>query len=131
MKQTPNQLANKRKWRRAHPKARKEAYKRCAKRYYDKLLKTIYDHYGRVCACCGVTEEEFLTIGHVGGWGAVHRKSLGCGRGGGTMRLWRDIIRRGFPEDIRIECANCNFGAARNGGVCPHVKLRQAPISTA
>jgi hypothetical protein len=30
-----------------------------------------------------------------------------------------------------VECINCNVGAYRNGGVCPHVKLRQAPISTA
>ena len=120
MKQTQAQLNSKKKWRKTHPENATELSRRSAQRYYDNLRKKIYDHYGRVCACCGETEETFLTIGHIGGWGAQHRKQLKCGRGGGTMHLWRDIIRKGFPRDIQIECANCNFGASRNGGVCKH-----------
>ena len=100
--------------------------------YREKLKAQIFDHYGRKCACCGETEGLFLTLGHVNGDGATHRKKLGGStRAGVTARIYHDIVKRGFPDDIRIECYNCNCGAFRNGGVCPHVKLRQAPISTA
>jgi hypothetical protein len=48
------------------------------------------------------------------------------------MRVWRDIIRTGFPDTIRIECMNCNTGAYRNGGVCPHenakIKSDELPL---
>ena len=131
MKQTLAQLESKKKWRRNNPVKANELSLRSQKKYQAKLKKMIYDHYGRVCACCGETEEFFLTIGHVGSWGAKHRQELYSGRGGNTIAVWRDIVRLGFPDNIRIECDNCNFGAHLNGGVCPHVKLRQAPISTA
>jgi len=94
-----------------------------------KLKAQVFDHYGRICACCGETAELFLTLGHVNGDGAAHRRSLGMGRSGGGATIWLDIIRRDFPDNYRIECYNCNCGAFRNKGVCPHVKLRQAPIS--
>ena len=98
--------------------------------YRQKLKDQVFNHYGRRCACCGETEPLFLTLGHINGDGAEHRRRInGDDRGGCTARLFLDIIRRGFPDDIRIECINCNQGAFRNGGVCPHVKLRQAPIS--
>src|SRR5271166_4978915 len=107
------QTDRKKKWRASHPEQRKASYRRTAKRHQDKLKKQIYDHYGFACACCGETEEFFLTIGHIGGWGAAHRKALGAKTPGGkTLCVWRDIVKRGFPDDIRIECANCNFGAA-------------------
>ena len=88
----------------------------------------VYDHYGHFCACCGETEEMFLTLGHVDGSGAEHRRRLNGNNGGNTVSILRDLIKRGYPDNIRVECTNCNVGAYRNGGVCPHVKLRQAPI---
>jgi hypothetical protein len=98
--------------------------------YRQKLKDQVLNHYGRRCACCGETEEFFLTLGHINQDGAAHRRKVnGADRGGATARLFLDIIRRGFPDDIRIECYNCNCGAFRNGGICPHVKLRQAPLS--
>src|SRR5271166_5331728 len=129
MKQTPNQLENKKKWRRTHPEHRKAIDRAQKKKHIVKLKSKVYDHYGHRCACCGETEELFLTIGHIGGWGGQHRKQVHKGRGGNTVAVLRDIIHRGYPDNIQIECANCNFGAFRNGGVCPHVKLRQAPLS--
>ena len=131
MKQTPNQLESKRKWRRNHPEHLRAMDCAQKKTQTVVLRDKIYGHYGRQCACCGETEKFFLTIGHIGGWGGQHRKQVHKGRGGNTLAVMRDIIRRGYPDNIQIECANCNFGSFRNGGVCPHVKLRQAPISTA
>jgi hypothetical protein len=114
-------------------KARSRAVMPAAQRERRAKLKAqVFDHYGRMCACCGETETFFLTLGHVNGDGAAHRNRVSNGQGrfaGSTSALYLDIIRRGFPKDIRIECYNCNCGAFRNGGVCPHVKLRQAPIS--
>jgi len=93
-----------------------------------KLKEIVFGHYGKRCACCGEAEEFFLTLGHVNQDGAAHRRALKVS-GGGLSTVYRDVIRRGFPDDFRVECYNCNCGAFRNGGVCPHVKLRQAPIS--
>lgn len=54
----------------------------------------------------------------------------GNGRaGGGTASLYVDIIRRGFPDDFRVECYNCNCGAFRNGGVCPHVRAKLVTVT--
>ena len=131
MKQTLAQLESKKKWRRTHPEKTTELSRRSQRVYYEKLKKKIYDHYGRACACCGESEVLFLTIGHIGSWGAKHRKALGYTRGGGSMAVYRDIIKLGYPDTIQVECNNCNVGSHLNGGVCPHVKLRQAPISTA
>jgi hypothetical protein len=92
-----------------------EKVKAAKKLRHKKLKDQIYDHYGRECACCGENEEMFLTIGHINGDGAAHRR-----RARGAIRMYLDIVRRGFPDDIRIECHNCNCGSFRNGGICPH-----------
>jgi hypothetical protein len=120
MKQTSAQLKSKKKWRRTHPKQAAALSRRSQRVYYEKLKKKIYDHYGRMCACCGETEPFFLTIGHVNGDGAAHRAALGFTRGGGSMAVYRDIVRRAYPDSFRVECDNCNVGAHLNGGVCPH-----------
>lgn len=90
-----------------------------------KLKKQVFDHYGRMCACCGETEESFLTIEHVNNDGAAHRKLLGNRQGAGP-RLYLDIIRRGFPSDFEVACYNCNCGRAKTGGLCAHKRKRHA-----
>jgi hypothetical protein len=132
MKQTFEQLESKKKWRRNNPDKAKELARRSQRVHLAKMKNTIYDHYGRVCACCGENQILFLTIGHADGSGAEHRRQLLENQGransanlraGATMAVYRDIIKRGFPDNIRIECMNCNCGAFRNGGVCPHVTM--------
>lgn len=93
------------------------------------LKKLVFDHYGRICACCGETEEIFLTIGHINGDGAEHRKRVSKSARSGNAAVYLDLIRRGFPDDIRIECYNCNCGAFRNGGVCPHVRAKLTSVA--
>lgn len=100
-----------------------------------KLKAQVFAHYGALCACCGETEDVFLTLDHVNDDGAAHRKGLsnGHGRSGGaTARIWLDIIRRGFPPDFQILCYNCNCGRFRNGGICPHQrdKLMKVTLNT-
>lgn len=112
-----------RRWRKNNPEKRQA---HIGSAYRARKKEEVFSHYGSVCACCGETEKAFLTLGHVKGDGAAHRKSLGHSSGG--VAVFLDVIKRGFPDDFRIECYNCNCGAFRNGGICPHVKLRQAPI---
>jgi len=75
----------------------------------------VMDAYGGKCACCGETELAFLTIDHVDGDGADHRRELGVK---GVRYAW--FIQNGFPKGFQVLCANCNFGRHINGGVCPH-----------
>ena len=72
---------------------------------------------GWVCACCGETERNFLTLGHIHGDGAEERRIFGSS----NETLFRRLVRWGFPPGYRVECYNCNCGSARNGGTCPHV----------
>lgn len=81
--------------------------------YTDKVI----DGYGGACTCCGETNRLFLTIDHVDGKGAEHRRSLGYG----NRRLLLQIIAADFPPRFTILCFNCNSGRARNGGTCPHI----------
>lgn len=76
----------------------------------------VLEGYGGCCACCGESDPRFLTIDHVDGNGAEHRRDLGTG----SNRVWLQIIREGFPEGYQCLCYNCNCGRAINGGVCPH-----------
>lgn len=82
-----------------------------------KLKEEVFSHYGKQCACCGETEESFLTIDHVNNDGAEHRRLRGRGTG---AAIYLDIIRRGFPPDFEIACYNCNCGRAKTKGVCAH-----------
>lgn len=88
----------------------------------DKRLKDMcYAAYGGYrCACCGETEPAFLTIDHMNNDGAKHRREVvGLGRGGGK-KIYTWLIANRFPTGYQILCMNCNWGKARNGGICPH-----------
>lgn len=82
--------------------------------YYRRVKEKLLNHYGNRCACCGETEEAFLTIDHVNGNGSLERKQYRT-----TVQMGVSIIRRGFPSDYQILCFNCNNGKRRTG-VCPH-----------
>lgn len=82
-------------------------------------LKTIYDHYGRMCACCGLDDARFLTIDHVNNDGKECRAK--------QKSYYTEYARiaRELPKDIQILCMNCNFAKQRFGGVCPHESDRR------
>jgi len=82
------------------------------------LREQVLSVYGRKCACCGEAEPKFLTIDHVDNNGAEMRKEH---RQGACMYRW--LIKRGYPKGFQTLCMNCNFGKARNGGVCPHSSI--------
>ena len=81
--------------------------------YRKRLKSLVFQHYGAVCTCCGENEVRFLTVDHVNGGGRAHRKGIG------SLGVYRDIIKKGYPDNFRILCMNCNW-AIRFGDVCPH-----------
>ena len=82
------------------------------------LKNLIFDTYGRFCSCCGETRVEFLSLDHVGGWGASHRKELNNNQ----ISLYKWVIKNDFPNSIRVLCFNCNQSHSIFG-YCPHEKL--------
>jgi hypothetical protein len=75
----------------------------------------IIEHYTNglmSCACCEESNLEFLSIDHINGNGANHRKEIG-------VRLEQWLWKMGFPEGFRILCHNCNQSLGAYG-YCPH-----------
>lgn len=76
-----------------------------------KLFVEILDHYSWFCQCCGCDIPEFLTVGHKHGGGNLQREEI---RKVKQVHEWyRWIIDNGFPEDLQIECWNCNMSRNR------------------
>lgn len=96
-------------------------------RYNRRLKEQVVDAYGGRCSCpggCPITDIEFLTLDHSQNDGKADRESIGM-----TTRLFRWLIKNGFPKDrYRLLCYNCNFARAKNwrhGFRCPHEMKRQ------
>lgn len=69
---------------------------------------SILTHYGKgKCACirCGFTDIRALSIDHIEGNGAEHRKTLK----GGSQKLYRWLFDNDFPEGYQTLCLNCQF----------------------
>jgi hypothetical protein len=78
----------------------------------------VIQHYGGKCQCpggCAVSDPDFLTIDHILGDGAKHRKETGLV--GSAIYSW--LKRRCFPEGFRLLCWNCNVSRYQFGS-CPH-----------
>lgn len=88
------------------------------KAYYRKCKQKVYEHYGKICACCGETEENFLSIDHVNNDGYSHRWKNGNRVVGSP--LYVQVMQMGYPNSFQILCMNCNFGKRMNDGICPH-----------
>lgn len=86
----------------------------------EKHRQQVLQHYGNKCACCGETEEHFLTIDHINNDGAKHKRALKR-TDPATMRKW--IIDNNYPDIFQILCYNCNCAKGKLG-YCPHSKVR-------
>lgn len=75
----------------------------------------VLDHYGHACACCHVTDKEFLTVDHINNDGKEHRKAIK------DLNINQWLVRHNFPEGFQLLCYNCNLAKGRYG-YCPHDK---------
>lgn len=83
--------------------------------------ETVLSYYGQKCECCGETEPKFLTVDHIVPIGGREKRAAA-----GHVSIYSWLVKNGFPEGFRLLCSNCNFGRARNGGICPHQEGSQA-----
>jgi hypothetical protein len=94
-----------------------------------KLRKQILNAYGNACACCGETTVQFLSLDHIHGDGAAHRREFGykqLGSGGGE--IYREVAKLGFPKDrFQLLCMSCNHSHGRYG-YCPHKGRPTEPL---
>lgn len=95
------------------------AYKTHRQKIRAEVLAAYGDGY---CACCGESNQEFLTIDHIANDGAEHRRTIwGKSRNGSGSALYRWLKNQNFPAGYQVLCYNCNCGKAKSGGVCPHL----------
>lgn len=84
--------------------------------YYKKYRTEALAAYGDKCGCCGQSAVEFLTIDHMRGDGAAHRREIG------RCSLYRWLKTAGYPKDrFQILCYNCNCSRGAYG-YCPCAK---------
>jgi hypothetical protein len=90
-----------------------------------KYVDLVFDHYGRICACCGEDEILFLTLDHIYNDGAEHKREIGpknSKHGCNGTAFYRWVVQNNYPSFLQTLCINCNQGKHRNGGICPHKK---------
>lgn len=75
--------------------------------------RDLFQRYGGAkCSRCGEEEIDFLTIDHIGGGGARHRREIGT-------NIYKWLRENNYPVGFRVLCMNCNW-ATRHGRPCPH-----------
>lgn len=113
----------------------KEIYLSKAKDRRQRLKREAFAAYGgAICACCGETSIEFLTLDHIAGDGAAHRKRVTEERGwtsrsqsfsGTHLYLW--LKQNNYPPGFQVLCMNCNFSMGKYG-YCPHNKVSLSAV---
>ena len=107
------------KYRRKNPQYKLDQCKKAKiNRIIDRYLCIwVYSNGEINCACCGEKNFFVLTLDHIDGLGAKHRKEIGV-TGSGNFAQWLRL--NNFPPGIQVLCYNCNFAKEKCGGVCPH-----------
>ncbi len=90
-------------WRQNHPE-QSNAQKR---RYTVKTKADALTHYGNgklACVTCGESRIDCLSIDHIDGKGAEHRRTMPKG-----TRIYIWLKRNNYPEGFQTLCMNCQF----------------------
>ena len=81
------------------------------KKAKEKLKLETFTEYcddGVRCKSCGKSDIEILTVDHIDGNGAEHRREIGlAGMGGYNFYRW--LKKNNYPDGFQILCFNCNF----------------------
>ncbi len=88
----------------AHPEWRERRLEKGRKRDAE-ARREVIRRYGGKCEICGISQIEYLTLDHSFDDGAEHRKAV-------HRKIYRDIVKNGFPKDkgYRVLCWNHNIG---------------------
>lgn len=111
-------------------------------------MKAFAAYGGAVCACCGERIPDFLTIDHIDGDGADHRRKIAAeptpeghtplGRpkkgwdapaNGSGVQIYSWLQHHGYPPGFQVLCMNCNFAKSKFGS-CPHTRPNPYDPST-
>jgi hypothetical protein len=99
-----------------------------ARDFRKKVKDEVFNAYGGwVCACCGETIRDFLSLDHINGGGNNDRKVNRLGHGHTFYALLR---KNNFPPGYQVLCMNCNFGK-RYSMVCPHKAQEKTNVAAA
>jgi hypothetical protein len=82
------------------------------KKRAEALKLEILKHYGGKCVFCEEYRPIFLTIDHIDGNGAEHRRKEKINTGSKTYR-W--LKKNKFPKGFQVACFNCNAAKVRIG----------------
>jgi hypothetical protein len=84
--------------------------------FYARQRSEMIVRLGGKCACCGITEQRFLSVDHINGDGNSDRKMFG--------RQARQAVKAsGFDRaKYQVLCHNCNL-AKGFYGQCPHKEM--------
>ena len=92
------------------------------KRFQNKNKRIVLQFYSNSliprCACCGITELDFLCLDHINGQGTKQRNETNL-RG---TKFYQWLISNDFPlkNQLRVLCLNCNFSRRIRKGNCIH-----------
>ena len=94
-----------------------EKCKKAAKKYKNWMKLEVFQHYSNsktpYCKCCKINIFDFMTIDHINGDGAKHRKTSTL-RG---LTLYRYLYKQKYPKGYQILCYNCN-SSKKTGTTC-------------
>lgn len=102
-------------WSRKNFKVNGEKVRAQGRRYHLALRRSVLEHYGNKCVCCGESEYKFLSMDHIGGGGVKHRKQINT-----NIYQWLKVNK--FPKGFQPLCYNCNCAKGFYGS-CPHNNL--------
>lgn len=85
------------------------------KKFQEVKIEVILNMGGK-CVCCGEMNTDFLTIDHIDGGGAKHRKEF-------KSSSWFFMRQYCYPKGYQLLCFNCNF-SKYIGGRCIHKRER-------
>jgi hypothetical protein len=92
----------------------KQRYFNWHQEYAENIKRDVLTHYGNGnCACvrCGFSDMRALSIDHINGDGAKHRKELSDNpeKRYTGLRMYKWIQDNKYPDGFRTLCLNCQF----------------------
>lgn len=106
------------KWRKENQEKIKKT-NRERQKFFKLQVFNAYSSNDIKCKNCGISEIHFLTLDHIHG-----RKVMGHDRNYPSSKLYRTLIKEGFPSGYQVLCFNCNrIKESERRNALPHSKI--------